>query len=132
MTYSSEDAQQILNLAMERKQEESFSQKQLSDMAAELGISEELLKSAEQEWVTQTKDNREKQAYLEKMRRGFRVHLISFLAVNTFLVILNLMTTPRDFWAIYPLSGWGLGLVMHNLKANPDNILQSHLGCKKS
>ena len=132
MNYSSEDTQQILQLAMQRKQEESFSQKQLSDMAAELGISEELLQSAKQEWLTQAKVNRQKQAHHEQLRRGFRVHLISFLAVNTFLVVLNLMTTPRDFWAIYPLSGWGLGLVMHNLKANPDRMLQSHLGCKQS
>jgi len=23
---------------------------------------------------------------------------------------MNLVTTPRYFWAIYPISGWGLGL----------------------
>ena len=46
MTYSSEDVQKILQLAMARKQEEFFSKEQMSEMATELGISAELLKPA--------------------------------------------------------------------------------------
>ncbi|MEM1393529.1 MAG: 2TM domain-containing protein [Cyanobacteria bacterium P01_D01_bin.116] len=135
MTYSSDDVQKILQLAMTRKQEESFSGKQLSEMAAELGISSELIETVEQEWLTQTKANEEQQVRREILRRGFKTHLISFVAVNIFLVILNLTTTPRDFWAIYPLSGWGLGLFMHHLKIsrmeeNPQDIQQSDMSCK--
>lgn len=118
MTYSSDDVQKILQLAMTRKQQESFSEKQLSEMATELGISPELLKSAEQEYSIQAKASKQKEARREAMRRGFKAHLISFLAVNTFLVVLNLTTTPRDFWAIYPISGWGLGLFMHYVTVN--------------
>jgi hypothetical protein len=116
MIYTSDDVQKILQLAMARKQEESFSEKQLSEMAKELGISPELLSSAEQEWSIQAKANEEKQARRKIMRREFRTNLISFIAVNTFLLVLNLTTTPRDFWAIYPISGWGLGLFMHYVK----------------
>jgi len=116
MTYSSDDVQKILQLAMVRKQEESFSRRQLSEMATELGISPELLETAEQEWLTQTKVNQEQQARRENTRRGFRAHLISFLAVNALLIVLNLTTTPREFWAIYPLAGWGLGLFFHKQK----------------
>ncbi len=116
MTYSSDDVQKILQLAMAHKQEETFSSKQLSEMAVELGISPELLKTAEQEWSIQAKSCKQQQARREIMRRGFKAHLISFLAVNAFLVVLNLATTPRDFWAIYPISGWGLGLFMHHLR----------------
>ena len=114
MTYSSDDVQKILALAMARKQEQSFSEKQLSEMATELGISQELLKTAEQEWLTQAKVTQQQQARNEIKRRGFKAHLISFIAVNTFMIVLNLATTPSDFWAIYPLSGWGLGLFMHS------------------
>ncbi|MGD1913008.1 MAG: 2TM domain-containing protein [Rivularia sp. (in: cyanobacteria)] len=113
MTYSSEDVQKILQLAMARKQEEFFSKEQMSEMATELGISAELLKSAEEEWLTQAKTSKQQQTRREMKRRGFKAHLISYLAVNTFLIVLNLTTTPGDFWVIYPLSGWGLGLFMH-------------------
>jgi hypothetical protein len=125
MTYSSDDVQKILTLAMARKQQESFSKKQLSEMAAELGISPELLKTAEQEWLTQAEFWKEQQTRREIIRREFRANLISFLAVNTFLVVLNLATTPGNFWAIYPLSGWGLGLFMHHLKVSR---LEQNLG----
>lgn len=113
MAYSSDDVQKILQLAMAHKQEETFSSKQLSEMAIELGISADLLQTAEQEWSIQAKASKEKEARRKIMRRGFKAHLISFVAVNAFLVVLNLATTPRDFWAIYPISGWGLGLFMH-------------------
>lgn len=127
MTYSSDDVQKILQLAMARKQEEFFSKEQMSEMASELGISGELLKSAEQEWLTQAQVRKEQQTRREIKRRGFRAHLISYLAVNTFLIVLNLATTPGDFWAIYPLAGWGLGLFMHHsivyrIEENPQDI----------
>ncbi len=127
MTYSSDEVQKILQLAMTSKQEESFSEKQLSEMATELGISPELLKTAQQEYFIQTKASKEKEARRKTMRGGFKAHLISFLAVNAFLVVLNLTTTPRDFWAIYPISGWGLGLFMHyvainRVKENSSNV----------
>jgi hypothetical protein len=124
MTYSSDEVQKILQLAMASKQEESFSSKQLSEMATELGISPELLKRAEQEYLIKTKASKQKQARRETMRRGFKAHLISFVAVNAFLVVLNLTTTPRDFWAIYPISGWGLGLFMHYV--NISRIEENH------
>ena len=121
MTYSSDDVQQILQLAMSRKQEQAFSRKQLSEMATELGISPELLSEVEQEWLTQAKERKEQQNRREMKRRGFKAHLISYLAVNVFLIVLNLTTTPREFWAIYPLSGWGLGLFMHSMTLHQTN-----------
>ena len=120
MTYSSDDVQKILQLAMAGKQEESFSKEQLSEMARELGISPELLKTAEQEWLKIAKVQQQQQTRREMKRRAFKKHLITFVAVNTFLVVLNLVTTPRDFWAIYPISGWGLGLFMHYVSINSE------------
>lgn len=118
MTYSSDDVQKILQLAMARKQQESFSGEQLLEMGTELGISPELLESAKREWLIQAKIQQEQQTRRKIRLRGFKAHLISFVAVNTFLVVLNLMVTPRYFWAIYPISGWGLGLFMHHAAIN--------------
>lgn len=47
MRYSSEDVQQILQLAMTKSQDECFSPQQLQEMAAEVGIAPETLKVAE-------------------------------------------------------------------------------------
>lgn len=59
--------------------------------------------------------------YLEAKKRveeekKFYYHLGSYIAVNTFLVILNLITSPNHLWFYWPMLGWGLGLAMHALR----------------
>lgn len=46
--------------------------------------------------------------------RGFRTHLIIYAAVNVGLLVINLMSPqPRNYWFIWPLIGWGLGILGH-------------------
>ncbi|MBE9046807.1 2TM domain-containing protein [Pleurocapsales cyanobacterium LEGE 10410] len=44
--------------------------------------------------------------------------MIPYLTVSVFLVLLNLATTPRDFWSIYPVLGWGLGVSIEGIKCS--------------
>lgn len=45
--------------------------------------------------------------------RGFYSHLATFAAVNIFLIVLNLSTSPEHWWFLYSLGGWGIGLFSH-------------------
>lgn len=45
--------------------------------------------------------------------RGVAVHLFVYLAVNAFLIFVNLKKSPDAIWAIWPILGWGLGLAAH-------------------
>jgi 2TM domain len=117
MRYSSEDVQQILQRAMATSQDEGFSPAQLQEMANEVGIAPETLKVAEREWLAEREASRQQQESTKRRRRAFTAHLIPYLAVNTSLIVLNLVTTPRYFWAFYPISGWGLGLFFHGWAA---------------
>ena len=47
-------------------------------------------------------------------RLGFYIHLTCYVLVNSFFVFLNLKNGGY-FWAIYPIAGWGIGLVFHGL-----------------
>jgi hypothetical protein len=47
------------------------------------------------------------------VKLGFRTHFMAYLLVNTGLVVINLVTSPGYFWAIWPIMGWGLGLAAH-------------------
>ena len=49
------------------------------------------------------------------MKLGFRSHLFAYVLVNAGLVAVNLVTSPGYFWAIWPIFGWGLGLVAHGM-----------------
>jgi hypothetical protein len=48
--------------------------------------------------------------------RGFYVHLTTFIVVNAFLIILNLITSPDTLWFYWVTLGWGVGLVAHALQ----------------
>lgn len=47
--------------------------------------------------------------------KGFYVHLIVFVFINIFFVVLNLLTSPGRLWFYWPLLGWGVGVVAHGL-----------------
>jgi hypothetical protein len=112
-TFQKEDVQQILQRAMAHQQEGEFSEQQLQEMASELGISHKALQVAQQEWQQEREALKQRQVFDTYRKRKFLAHLIPYLAVNTFLILLNLVTSPKHFWAVYPLLGWGLGLGLH-------------------
>lgn len=46
---------------------------------------------------------------------GFYIHLIAYMTVGIILIIINL-STPSDYlWFIWPLLGWGIGVLFHAL-----------------
>jgi Flp pilus assembly protein TadB len=116
MTYHSEEVQQILQIALTHKQEKEFSREQLIEIASELDISTEALQSAEQEWSIQRTEAQRQHMLNTRQRKEFKSHLTNFIAVNIFLVLLNLVISPLYFWAIFPLLGWGLSLFFHGWK----------------
>lgn len=46
----------------------------------------------------------------------FVVHLAVYILVNGFLIYINLTTSPGYYWFIWPLAGWGIGLLLHGLQ----------------
>jgi len=50
-----------------------------------------------------------------KEREGFRVHLLVYALVNAFLwaIWFSSGADLQGAWPIYPLFGWGIGLVAH-------------------
>jgi hypothetical protein len=58
-----------------------------------------------------------KKAYREMIlgesRMGFYIHLTVYVIVNALLVSINYFYTPTVLWFIFPLAGWGIGIVAH-------------------
>ena len=49
-----------------------------------------------------------------RKRHEFYGHLLVYALVNGFLVLIWAMTNPDGFfWPVFPMVGWGIGLVMH-------------------
>ena len=54
------------------------------------------------------------------MKLAFRAHLMTYVVVNAGLIAINLVTSPGYFWAIWPMIGWGIGIVAHGLNVYMD------------
>lgn len=48
-----------------------------------------------------------------KELKGFYEHLAAYIGVNLMLVGINLFTGPGTLWFIFPMLGWGIGLICH-------------------
>jgi 2-methylisocitrate lyase-like PEP mutase family enzyme len=49
--------------------------------------------------------------------RKFHEHLAVYVLCNPIVIIVNLMTSPDYLYFWYSLSGWGVAIVLHGLKA---------------
>jgi hypothetical protein len=63
---------------------------------------------------------KEDQAYKRARKRveelqGFYVHLGMYLVVNLGVFIINMLTNPAKRWFLWPLIGWGIGVLIHGI-----------------
>jgi 2TM domain len=52
-----------------------------------------------------------------KKKAEFRSHLLAYVLVNAFLVVIWAVTGADFFWPIFPIAGWGIGLAFHAREA---------------
>jgi hypothetical protein len=50
-----------------------------------------------------------------RAKRGFWIHFGIYLAVNALLVVVWAVTWTDYFWPVWPMLGWGIGVVAHAL-----------------
>jgi hypothetical protein len=48
-------------------------------------------------------------------KKGFYTHLATYIVVNVMLVLIWAFTSRSYPWFIWPLAGWGIGLIFHFL-----------------
>ncbi|PSB18279.1 hypothetical protein C7B76_08495 [filamentous cyanobacterium CCP2] len=109
--YCSEDAQQILKIAIDRQAEAGeLTRSQLFEIAAELNISAADLMAAEQEWLVRSNELEERNQFIRLRQSRFHGRLAKYLIVNAFLLVLNLVTGGS--WILYIAIPWGIGVAL--------------------
>ena len=109
--YSPDEIQQILHLAIARQNYDAeFTRDQLLEIAAELEISPENLIAAESDWSRGQGELQKRQAFNIYRRSRFKKRLVNYAIFNSFLVLLNIISTGTLTPSLYILLFWGLGL----------------------
>lgn len=52
---------------------------------------------------------------LREKKTDFRRHFRTYLVMSVFFVALNLFGNSNNFWAIWPIMGWGIGVALQGL-----------------
>ncbi len=127
--YSRDEVDAILGRAIEREHKRGdLTHEDLVAAAQEVGIPPEAIESAASEVFKERQTRTELATLRQQQWRGFFRHLVPYLLVNGMLVTLNFLTTHFP-WALFPLLGWGVGIVSHFMAVvapNPE-ALDYHL-----
>ncbi|WP_016952459.1 2TM domain-containing protein [Anabaena sp. PCC 7108] len=114
-SYSQEEVQQILQLAIARQthdHNQEFSYQQIIEIAAELQISPEIVKSAEQDWLGQQNEVQQRKAFEVYRWSKFKKRLSNYTIVNIFLLLMDLIGGNTLSWSLYILLFCSLALVL--------------------
>ncbi len=111
-TYSDLEVQQILQKALQRRSGERLSRTQVEEIAQELGLSSADLAAAEAEWRAEVMKDKERLEFIRLIRRRFRDSLVTYILINGGLLCFNFLINKAITWAIFPLLGWGVLLLL--------------------
>ncbi|WP_299403305.1 2TM domain-containing protein [Acaryochloris sp. IP29b_bin.148] len=110
-TYSQEQVQQILNLAIAQQDYDGeFSHTQLLEIAEELGIPQHTLEQAAQSIKTQAGELVKRQSFNQYRRANLRKKAGRYAIANSSLILLNALMGFSFPWSFYIALLWGLRL----------------------
>lgn len=116
--YASEEAQQILQIAIAKETESGdLTRTQLAEIAAELNIAPETLWSAEREWIALQSESSQQAIFNQQRKQKFHHHLMRYSIVNAFLLLLNLLMTGGVGFVGFVAITWGVALTLHGMRA---------------
>ena len=60
-------------------------------------------------------ENAERDAAISRLKnkQAFRQHLVAYIVINVFLVLVWALTGAGYFWPIWVIGGWGIAIAFH-------------------
>ncbi len=76
-----------------------------------------------------TQDQRQWAINRIRAKRAFWVHLAVYVAVNVLLVVIWAAGSRDYFWPVWPMLGWGIGVVAHGVTVHvgPSTISEERI-----
>ena len=112
-TYTPDEVTAIVASALRRQRsKDHVPLDDLVEIAAELGVSRGAVEEAAKHLTTERDMEFAREQWMARQKREFRDHAVSYVIVNTFLIIID-FTISGGVWWYWPVLGWGIGLAFH-------------------
>ncbi|MFM9157281.1 MAG: 2TM domain-containing protein [Dolichospermum sp.] len=111
-SYTQEDVQQILQLAISRQvndNNQEFSYQQILEIAKELQISPDNLQQAERDWLVKQSEVEQRQAFNLYRRSKFKKRLGNYAMINIFFLAMDSLSGGIS-WSLYILVASALAI----------------------
>lgn len=112
-SYDDDEVRAIIERALAVQPRGGVSHEDLLAIGEGVGLSREAIERASVEVQERKLEAVANAAIRSRRRRGVALHAFVFFAVNAVLFAINALTTPGEWWALFPIVAWGLGLLLH-------------------
>ena len=112
-SYKNDDIRAIIDRALQTQPQEGVSHEDLLAIGSEVGLSRAAIERAAVEVQAARAEAEATCLVVSRRRRGFAIHATVFALVNAFLFTINYLSTPGEWWFLFSLVAWGLGLALH-------------------
>jgi hypothetical protein len=113
--YSDAEVRAILERALkgEAGGESGIGHAELQAIGEQVGVSSEAMSRAAAEVLESRSQSEALGAIKARRRRWLGLHAGIFALINGLLFAVNFLTTPGEWWVLFSVFFWGLGLALH-------------------
>jgi hypothetical protein len=111
--YSDEEVRAIIERALQEQPAGGVSHEDLLSIGAGVGLSPAALESAALEVTDARLTKTARERIVARSRRGVAAHAFVYFVVNAILFAINFLTTPGQWWVLFPVLAWGIGMILH-------------------
>src|SRR4051812_7816523 len=112
-SYSDEEVRAIIERALKEQPASGVSHDELLSIAAGVGLSPTAVESAARQVTDARLTKVATERIVSRKRRCVAAHAFVYFVVNAVLFTINFLTTPGQWWVLFPVLSWGIGLILH-------------------
>ena len=103
--------EQILRIAVADSVRNENLRRSLNMAAEELGLSEDQVRTAEAKWKHEKKVREDLGEFMAEQKPWFWVHFTAYAILSVYWIFMNITDWHGTPWAIFPVGGWGIGVI---------------------
>jgi hypothetical protein len=113
-SYADDEVRDIIERALKEQPATSgVSHEDLLAIGAGVGLSPAAIEAAAREVTEARLTATAEKRIVSRRRRALTAHALAYTVVNALLFAINFLTTPGEWWVLFPVFFWGLGLLLH-------------------